>query len=96
MGSIWVYPKSVCSIYSLNHAANIHIIFLISYPPNISVTSIVRKLKQESTIFAWRHFENKLKREFWAERTLWSDGYFVCSIGEANPETIRRYIEQQG
>ncbi len=26
-----------------------HIHFLINYPPNISVTSIVRKLKQEST-----------------------------------------------
>ena len=73
-----------------------HIHFLINYPPNISVTSIVRKLKQESTIFAWKLFESKLRKEFWAERTLWSDGYFVCSIGEANPETIRKYIEQQG
>ncbi|MBQ0079981.1 MAG: transposase, partial [Alistipes sp.] len=25
-----------------------------------------------------------------------SDGYFVCSIGEASPETVRRYIENQG
>ena len=28
-----------------------HIHMLISYPPNISVTSIVRKLKQETTIY---------------------------------------------
>ena len=73
-----------------------HIHSLVNYPPNIAVTSIVRKLKQESTIFAWKLFESKLKKEFWVEHTLWSDGYFVCSIGEANPETIRRYIEQQG
>ena len=73
-----------------------HIHFLINYPPNISVNSIVRKLKQESTISVWKLFESKLKKEFWVERTLWSDGYFVCSIGEANPEIIRRYIEQQG
>ena len=73
-----------------------HIHFLISYPPNISVTSIVRKLKQESTICAWKLFESKLKKEFWSERTLWSDGYFACSIGEANQEIIRRYIEKQG
>jgi hypothetical protein len=25
LGSIWIYPKSVCSIYRLNHSANIHI-----------------------------------------------------------------------
>lgn len=37
-----------------------------------------------------------LKKEFWKEHTFWSDGYFVCSIGEANPETIRKYIENQG
>lgn len=73
-----------------------HIHFLINYPPHISITSIVRKLKQKSTIFAWKLFEGKLRKEFWAERTLWSDGCFVCSIGEANPETIRKYIEQQG
>lgn len=73
-----------------------HIHFLINYPPHISITSIVRKLKQKSTIFAWKLFEGKLRKEFWTERTLWSVGYFVCSIGEANPETIRRYIEHQG
>jgi len=27
---------------------------------------------------------------------LWSDGYFVCSIGEASPDTIRQYILLQG
>lgn len=72
-----------------------HVHFLVNYPPNISISSIVRKLKQESTIFTWKLFESKLRKEFWAERTLWGDGYFVCSIGEANPETIRKYIEQQ-
>lgn len=73
-----------------------HIHFLISYPPKLSVTSIVRKLKQESTIFAWHLYGNMLRQYFWKEKTLWSDGYFVCSIGEANPNTIREYIKQQG
>ncbi|MFW9625355.1 MAG: transposase, partial [Sulfurospirillum sp.] len=26
----------------------------------------------------------------------WSDGYFVCSVGEASPETIQNYIANQG
>lgn len=73
-----------------------HIHFLISYPPKLSVTSIVRKLKQESTIFAWHLYGNMLRQCFWKEETLWSDGYFVCSIGESNPNTIREYIRQQG
>lgn len=33
---------------------------------------------------------------FVCKYSFWSDGYFVCSIGEANPDTIRNYIENQG
>ncbi|MBQ0143767.1 MAG: IS200/IS605 family transposase [Bacteroidales bacterium] len=73
-----------------------HIHMLVSYPPNISVTSIVRRLKQESTREMWKRYPGWLRHHFWKERTFWSDGYFVCSIGEASPETVRRYIENQG
>ena len=72
-----------------------HIHMLISYPPKLSVTSIVRKLKQETTIYLWKNYPKFLSKHFWKEHTFWSDGYFTCSIGEANPETIKRYIENQ-
>ncbi|MBE0421569.1 MULTISPECIES: transposase, partial [Pseudoalteromonas] len=26
----------------------------------------------------------------------WSDGYFVCSVGNAAADTIRKYIQEQG
>lgn len=73
-----------------------HIHMLISYPPNISVSSIVRRLKQCSTLSLWKQFSVMLTKQFWKEHTFWSDGYFVCSIGEANPYTVRKYIENQG
>jgi len=73
-----------------------HIHFLITYPPKLSLTSIVRRLKQVSTNKIWKLHYNYLIRHFWKEKTFWSDGYFVCSIGDANPNTIRKYIENQG
>ena len=73
-----------------------HIHMLVSYPPYISVTSIVRKLKQNSTRELWKRYPAWLQHHFWKEHTFWSDGYFVCSIGEASPETVRKYIENQG
>ena len=73
-----------------------HIHMLISYPPRLSVTSIVRKIKQESTVQLWKVFAPILSKHFWKEHTFWSDGFFACSIGEANPATIRKYIENQG
>lgn len=73
-----------------------HVHFLIRYIPRLSITSIVRKLKQESTIAIWQNHSFVLSKNFWKERTFWSDGYFVCSIGEASPDTIREYILSQG
>ena len=73
-----------------------HIHFLIRYIPRLSVSSIVRKLKQESTKQIWFLYSDVLSQEFWLEKTFWSDGYFACSIGEASPDTIREYILNQG
>ncbi|WP_261875584.1 transposase [Vibrio rarus] len=32
----------------------------------------------------------------WKKRTFGSDGYFVCSVGNASADTVRKYIEDQG
>jgi len=74
-----------------------HIHFLIRYVPPLSITSIVRKLKQASTYHIW-HSSHKsfLSKHFWKEHTFCSDRYFVCSIVQASPDTIRPYICNQG
>ena len=74
-----------------------HIHILLQYPPGDSIRHIVSILKQESTYYIWRtHHHETLARYYWAERTLWSDGYFAASIGDASIETIRQYIASQG
>jgi REP-associated tyrosine transposase len=73
-----------------------HIHGLVKSEPRISPLAIVRRLKQESPIELWQRYEKELKKHFWKERTLWSEGYFCCTIGNASQETIRQYIESQG
>ena len=73
-----------------------HIHLLIAYSPDISLTSIVRRLKQKSVHVLWNRHAEFLTDCFWKEHTFRSDGYSVCSIGEADPDTIRKYIENQG
>ena len=73
-----------------------HIHLLVSYPPKVSISSIVHKLKQESTITLWKYFPVYLSKHFWKKHTFWLDGYFTCSIGEVNHKTIKKYIENQG
>ncbi len=73
-----------------------HIHFLIRYIPRLSIAQIVRRLKQESTRKIWLLHPVLLRKEYWYKDMFWSDGYFVCSIGEASPDTIREYILSQG
>lgn len=73
-----------------------HLHMLISMKPSISISQIVRVLKQESTIYIWKKYKQFLKTHFWKEHTFWSDGYFVASIGNANENTIQKYILEQG
>ena len=73
-----------------------HIHFLIRYIPRLSISQIVRRLKQESTRQIWLLHPTSLRREYWYKNIFWSSGYFVCSIGEASPDTIKQYILSQG
>lgn len=73
-----------------------HIHMMVSSPPKLSPLSIVRRLKQESTVRIWRMHEETMRRIYWRERTFWTDGYFVSSVGNVSQETIKHYIENQG
>ena len=73
-----------------------HIHILLQYPPGESVSGIVRYLKQVTTYRAWQAYGRYLKTVYWHEKTLWSDGYFAASIGNASRETIEQYIRNQG
>ncbi|MEP7705501.1 IS200/IS605 family transposase [Paraglaciecola sp. 25GB23A] len=72
-----------------------HIHILLTISPSICVASYVRRIKQSTTQSIWGRFK-WLKKQFWFEKTFWSDGYFVCSVGNASTDTIRKYIQEQG
>ena len=73
-----------------------HIHFLIKSQPKVSVVAIVRKLKQETTNRLWKSQGKYLKRFYWGEKTLWSDGYFASKIGDVSKEAAAMYIRNQG
>ena len=82
----------------LKHYLKCHLILVTKfrYIPRLSVSQLVRRLKQESTRQLWLVHHSTLRQYYWYRKILWSDGFFVCSIGEASPETIREYILNQG
>lgn len=78
------------------HAINIdqdHTHIQIEIPPNISVATVVQKLKIESSKRLKKQF--KFIRDMYLDGSICSVGYFVSTIG-LNEDTIRRYIAYQG
>ena len=62
----------------------------------LSPAMIVNALKSYSTYHLWKEYNSYLSKFYWKKHNLWTSGYFCSSIGNANDETIRNYIESQG
>ena len=61
-----------------------HIHYMIETEPNINLSDLVRTMKSYTTYHIWKSHNEYLSKQFWKERTFWTDGYFVCSIGNVS------------
>lgn len=74
-----------------------HIHLLITFKPFLSISQVIRRLKQLSTKYIWEDNKDFLKTFFYKkEKILWTNGYFCSTIGEVSEETLKHYIENQG
>lgn len=73
-----------------------HIHYMIETTPNINLSNLVRTIKSYTAYHIWEKYPAYLSKCFWKERTFWSDGYFISSIGNVSQETLKHYIENQG
>jgi putative transposase len=76
-----------------NHEED-HIHMLISIPPGMSVGNFIRLYKTNSSRNVKKQFEF-LKKVYWGTDSLWSEGYFVSTVG-INADIIKKYIQHQG
>ena len=72
-----------------------HIHYMIETEPTISISKIVNLMKSYTTYHVWKLHNQYLKKQFWKENTFWTDGYFVCSVGNVSEKTLKKYIENQ-
>ena len=69
-----------------------HMHFLIRIPPKYSVSHVMGFLKGKSAIKVHNTFSKK--RRVIAQKSFWSRGYFVNTVG-ADEDTIKKYIQNQ-
>ncbi len=85
------YPK--LRIREFNSDAD-HIHMLITIPPSMSVGTFVRLYKTNSAKNIKSHFAF-LQQVYWGTDSLWSEGYFVSTVG-INESLIKKYVRNQG
>lgn len=77
----------------VNHDID-HLHILVSIPPTMTIGKAIGIVKQNTA----RNLKQKfpfLKKVYWGTDAVWSEGYFVSSVG-INETVIQRYIEDQG
>jgi putative transposase len=85
------YPEI---IYEIVNQDKDHIHLLVSIPPKMAVSSAIRIMKTNTS----RELKQKfpfLKELYYGTDGVWSDGYFVSTVG-VNEEIIKKYIRDQG
>lgn len=85
------YPE--VEVVEINHDVD-HIHILISIPPKMAVGQVVRIVKANTARMLRKKFIH-LKKVYWGNDGIWSEGYFVSTVG-INEEIIKKYIQQQG
>ena len=85
------YPE--IDILKINHDID-HVHILAVIPPKMSVSKVVGILKSNISKDLKKKFAF-LKKVYWGTDGIWSDGYFVSTVG-INEEIIKKYIDQQG
>ena len=75
------------------HVSSDHVHLLLSYPPKVTISKLVQKLKGRTSHKLMMTFPT-LQKQYWG-RHMWARRYFCCSSGNVTDETIKNYIEGQ-
>ena len=68
-----------------------HVHLLLSAPPHISASDIMRRVKGRSASKLFESFPG-LRKRFWG-RHLWARGFFCVTSGEVTESMIKNYLE---
>ena len=91
----WVIRESQPEIefLTMNHDDD-HLHLHLSIPPKMKVSDVVRTIKSISGRLLKKKFDY-MRKAYWGVDGIWSDAYFVSTIG-INEKIIKGYIERQG
>ena len=70
-----------------------HVYMLVSIPPYLSVSKLMKSLKKRSSRKMRREF--KVLKSLFGRQNLWEQGYFAGATGSVTKEVVEAYIENR-
>ena len=71
-----------------------HLHMVVRSEPKIAPSDIMQIIKSISAREFFREYPEVKRQYFWGGK-LWTQSYFVETIGNANEEVIRKYVQEQ-
>ena len=86
--------RQTCARYEIQILRGVvskdHVHILVSAPPNISPSEIMRRIKGRVSRKIFEEFPH-VKKRYWG-RHFWARGYFCVTSGELTKEMIQEYL----
>jgi len=67
-----------------------HVHILVSAPPNMAPSEIMRRIKGRSSSKLFEEFPH-LRKRYWG-RHFWARGYFCSTVGQMTEDMIKDYV----
>lgn len=68
-----------------------HIHIHIEYPPRVSISHLVKRMKERSSRILQKEYPS-LKKRYWGKH-FWATGYGAWSTGNITDEMVQQYLE---
>ena len=88
-----VCAEQGCMLIAADGEAD-HFHLLVEYPPTLSISDLVQRLKGRASK-QLRESRPDIAKRYWKKGVLWTPSYFAVSAGGAPLSVIKAYVENQ-
>ena len=87
--------RQTCELHEIQILTGVvskdHVHILVSAPPNMAPSEIMRRVKGRSSSKLFDEFPH-IKKRYWG-RHFWARGYFCATVGQMTEDMIKEYLE---
>ncbi len=72
-----------------------HMHMLVSLPPDMAPTQMVRIIKTQLSKYAKEYFRDEVAKCYYGDTAFWTPSYFITTTGTVSLEKVKAYVNSQ-